>query len=76
MDRMNELYAKAKPETNLKIMREWAGLTQARLAAAAEVPVRTIQQYEQRQKSIRKANIETVLSLAHAIGCHVEDLID
>ena len=76
VDRMNELYSKAKPETNLKIMREGVGLTQARLAAAADVPVRTIQQYEQRQKNIRKANIETVLSLAHAIGCRAEDLLD
>ena len=74
-DRMNELYAKAKPETNLKTMRVGAGLTQARLATAAEVPVRTIQQYEQRQKNIRKASIETVISLAHVLGCRPEDLL-
>ena len=75
-DKMNELYRAAKPETNLKAMRTLAGLSQSELAGQADVPVRTIQQYEQRQKDINKAQAETLLRLARALNCNVEDLIE
>lgn len=54
-DKMNELYNKAKPETNLKIYRKMAGLSQKQLAELADIPVRMIQHYEQRKKKINKA---------------------
>lgn len=72
----NELYRAAKPETNLKAMRTLAGLSQSELAGQADVPVRTIQQYEQRQKDINKAQAETLLRLARALNCNVEDLME
>ena len=75
-DKMNELYRAAKPETNLKAMRTLAGLSQSELAGQADVPVRTIQQYEQRQKDINKAQAETLLRLARALNCKVEDLME
>ena len=75
-DKMNELYRAAKPETNLKAMRTLAGLSQSELAGQADVPVRTIQQYEQRQKDINKAQAETLLRLARALNCNVEDLME
>ena len=75
-DKMNELYRAAKPETNLKAMRTLAGLSQSELAVQADVPVRTIQQYEQRQKDINKAQAETLLRLARALNCNVEDLME
>lgn len=75
-DKMNELYCAAKPETNLKILRTLAGLSQSELAAQADVPVRTIQQYEQRQKDINKAQAVTLLRLARTLNCKVEDLIE
>ena len=75
-DKMNELYRAAKPETNLKAMRALAGLSQSELAGRADVPVRTIQQYEQRQKDINKAQAETLLRLARALNCNVEDLME
>lgn len=75
-DRMNELYCAAKPETNLKALRTLAGLSQSELAAQADVPVRTIQQYEQRQKDINKAQAVTLLRLARTLNCKVEDLME
>lgn len=75
-DRMNELYRAAKPETNLKALRTLAGLSQSELAAQANVPVRTIQQYEQRQKDINKAQAVTLLRLARTLNCKVEDLME
>lgn len=76
VDKMNELYRAAKPETNLKLRRQVAGLSQKALAEESGIPLRTIQQYEQRQKSINKACVENVLSLAQVLCCRVEDLIE
>mgnify|MGYP002523883128 FL=1 len=75
-DKMNELYRAAKPETNLKTLRALAGLRQPELAGQADVPVRTIQQYEQRQKDINKAQAVTLLRLARTLNCNVEDLME
>ena len=75
-DRMNELYREANPETKLKQFRQRAGLSQSELAEASGVPVRTIQQYEQRQKSINKAQAEYLMMLARALHCNAEDLIE
>ena len=75
-DRMNELYRAANPETKLKRLRKRAGLSQSELAEASSVPVRTIQHYEQRQKSINKAQAECLMMLARALHCNAEDLIE
>ncbi len=74
-DRMDELVRMALPETKLKRLRLRLGLSQSRLAERAAVPLRTIQQYEQRQKDIAKAQAETVLKLSRALFCRMEDLI-
>ena len=76
VEKVVELYIAAKPESNLKLQRMKRGLSQQELAAAAGVPVRTLQQYEQRQKDILKANVSYIVSLAHVIGCEVEDILD
>ena len=75
-DRMNELCRSAEPETNLKRLRQSAGLSQSELARAADVPVRTIQQYEQRQKNINFAQVERLLKLSRALHCAIEDLVE
>ena len=75
-DKMNELYRAAKPETNLKALRTLAGLSQSELAKLADVPVRTIQQYEQRQKDINKAQAETLLRFSRVFHCKIEDLME
>ena len=63
-------------ETNLKRIRTAYGCTQAELANRSGVSLRSIQMYEQRNKDINKASVETVLSLAKVLGCTIEDLIE
>lgn len=75
-DKMNELYRAAKPETNLKTLRVLAGLSQSGLAKLADVPLRTIQQYEQRQKDINKAQATTLLHFSRVLNCKMEDLLE
>lgn len=75
-DKMNELYRNAKPATNLKLLRQKAGLSQSELADLSGISVRTIQQYEQRQKSINKARVESLIVLSKALFCSVEDLFE
>lgn len=76
VDRMNELCQAAKQETNLKLLRLQAGLSQRKLAELSGIPVRTIQQYEQRRKNINKAQAEYLLLLSQVLCCTVEDLIE
>lgn len=75
-DRMNELYREANPETRLKQVRQRAGLSQSELAEHSGVPVRTIQQYEQRQKNINKAKAEYLVMLARVLNCPAEELLE
>mgnify|MGYP005792330855 FL=1 len=76
VDKVNAMYKAAKPETNLKLLRKKAGLSQRELADLSSVPVRTIQQYEQRQKNINKAQAEYLVMLAKVLCCEVEDLME
>ncbi len=76
VDKMNDLYKAAKPETNLKLLRQKAGLSQRELADLSDIPVRTIQQYEQRQKNINKAQAEYLVILSKVLYCNVEDLME
>lgn len=64
------------PETNLKRIRTAYGCTQAELAQRSTVSLRSIQMYEQRNKDINKASVDTVYRLAKALGCTMEDLIE
>ena len=76
VDKVNAMYKAAKPETNLKLLRQKAGLSQRELADLSGVPVRTIQQYEQRQKNINKAQAEYLVVLAKVLYCEVGDLME
>ena len=76
VDKMNSLYKLAKPETNLKFLRQKAGLSQRELSELSGVPVRTIQQYEQRQKSVNKAQAEYLMALAKVLCCEMKDLME
>ena len=75
-DKMTELYKARKPACNLKTRRLAAGLSQNELAVASGVPLRTIQQYEQKQKDINAAKAQSVISLAKALDCSAEDLME
>ena len=50
--------------------------SQRELAELSGVPIRTIQQYEQRQKRINKAQVEYLLNLSKALCCEMECLIE
>lgn len=76
VDKMNELYRRAKPDTNLKMIRNRAGLSQKELAEQSGIPIRTIQQYEQRQKNINKASAEYIVSLSKVLFCSPDELLE
>lgn len=75
-DKMTELLKERSSVSRLKILRENAGLSQSALASLSDVPVRTIQQYEQRRKNINKAQAEYLVSLAKVLCCNVDDLME
>ena len=62
-------------QSNLKIVREEKGWTQAELAEKSGVKLRSIQNYEQGFHDINGAKVVTVLCLAEALGCSVYDII-
>ena len=62
-------------EVKLKKYRTRAGLSQSELARATEVPLRTLQQYEQQQKDINKARGEYLIKLARVLNCEPGDLL-
>lgn len=76
VEKMNSMYRSAKPNTNLKMFRKRAGLNQRELAEFSGVPLRTVQQYEQRQKSINKAQAESLAKLADVLCCDIRDLLE
>jgi len=76
VDKMNELYRIAQPETKLKLMRKRAGLSQRELAEMSGIPIRTIQQYEQRQKNINKAKADYLVMLSRVLCCDVCELME
>ncbi|MBQ9059390.1 MAG: helix-turn-helix transcriptional regulator [Atopobiaceae bacterium] len=75
-DRMTELIADARIRTNLQRIRRAAGFSQSQLARASGVPLRTLQQYEQRQKNINHARADYILAVARALSCAPADLLE
>lgn len=71
-ERIKEFFA----DTNLKRIRMSYGCTQAELAERSGVSLRSIQTYEQRNKDINKASVETVYRISKVLGCTMEDLIE
>lgn len=67
---------KAQKKSKLQDIRKARGFTQQQLSDHSGVSLRMIQLYEQKQNDISKAQVSVVISLAKALGCEVEDLID
>ena len=63
-------------ESSLKRLRTYAGLSQNELAEITGIPLRTIQQYEQRSKDICKANVDYCIRLSKALHCDIEMLME
>lgn len=74
--KMNELYSEAKSDTNLKIRRTRLNFSQNDLAESSGVPLRMIQQYEQRKRDINRARADYVLMLSRSLSCDVADLME
>ena len=62
--------------TKLAEMRIARGYTQALLAEKAGISLRTLQQYESKARDILKASVGIVYSLAKALECPIEHIID
>ena len=71
--RMDEF--KDRSRNSLKRQRKSAGLTQQELACRSGVKLRMIQAYEQNYQDISKAEVGSVIKLAKALSCSVEDLL-
>ena len=71
----NGSYPYTTGDTPLRKMRIKNGLSQSGLAKASGVPLRTIQQYEQRQKDLSKARAEYLIAFSRALGCDPSRLI-
>ena len=62
--------------TRLRMYRERIGLSQSELARESGVSIRMIQNYEQRQKDLSKAQTRTIWMLAKTLRCSMEDLME
>ena len=63
-------------ETKLKHFRLISGCSQLELSKKSGVSLRSIQMYEQRNKDINKASVETLYCLSKVFGCSIEDLME
>lgn len=71
-----EIIQKLFPKTSsLKEMRRKRKLTQEQLSLLSGVNIRSIKSYEQKENDILKAQVETILMLAEALDCSIEELI-
>lgn len=62
--------------SNLKRIRETAGLSQSQLAKAATVNINSIQGYEQGERDINKAQALTLYQIAKVLKVNMEDLLE
>ena len=75
-DELDARYRAAHPTTRLREFRKAAGLTRDQLGALAQVSSRLIEQYEQRRRDINAARADAFLSLARALHCPPEALLE
>lgn len=68
--------SKFPSETALKRIRQSRNITQEDLSLLSGVNIRNIRSYEQKNNSINKASGDTLFSLAKALGCSIEDLLE
>ena len=74
----DEIIARNKKmrKSRLSEIRKARGFTQQKLSDVSGVSLRMIQLYEQKQNDIGKAQVNVVVSMAKALGCEVEDLME
>ena len=74
-DRMNELRAGTRLGSYLKKYREQKGFSQSELAHLTDIPLRTLQHYEQGTKSLERANVSYLVALSKALDCEIPELL-
>ena len=74
-DRMNELRAGNRLGCYLKKYREQKGFSQSELAHLTNIPLRTLQHYEQGTKSLERANVSYLVALSKALDCEISELL-
>lgn len=62
--------------SNLQNLRKAAGLSQRQLADKSETSFRTLQDYEQGNKDINKAQVIILYKIAKTLQCSIEDLME
>ena len=76
VERMDEICHDMRRQSRLKAYRTLLGMSQKELADKTEIPVRTIQQYEQKQKNINRAQVDYLIRLSKVLYCEPEDLLE
>ncbi|MBE5763107.1 MAG: helix-turn-helix transcriptional regulator [Clostridiales bacterium] len=76
IDVINQQIKSQNKGTRLKRIRQRLKFTQAELAKRSNVSLRSIQMYEQQNKDINKASVETIKALAKALSCEMEDILE
>ena len=74
--KVREIAQQNRVESYLKLLRKRARLSQSQLAEQTGIPVKTIQQYEQRRKDINKAQAEYVIKLSQVLCCKPQELME
>lgn len=59
----------------LKTVRLTRGLSQSQLANRCDMPVQTLQKYENNFANINGARLETLLKLSINLDCRIEDIV-
>ena len=60
----------------LKEIRKKQKITQKELSKLSNVPLRTLQGYEQGEKNIDNAKIDTLAKISIALNCRISELIN
>ena len=76
VDTMNEKWNRYYTDTNLKRIRKQSGLSQKELADLSGVPLRQIQQFEQRKREINKTQAMNLWRMGKVLGCTAEELLE
>lgn len=62
--------------SKLRILRVKRGLSQSELAEKSNVPVRTLQKYENNWSPIDGAKLDTMCQLSLALDCKITDILE
>ena len=76
VDIVNKYVYLHSTSSKLQQQRKKCGYSQRELAEKSGVNLRTLQQYELKSKDINKASVQSVISLANALGCQVEEILE